>query len=95
MGIGGSIFLIAIGAILAFAVDAQFSGIDINVVGWVLMVAGLIGLAITVWYLNSRRRPVVAQPVVTQQQVPPAQGQVVDEYRQVRRTDPPPPPYGS
>ena len=36
MGIGGSIFLLALGAILAFAVNAQFSGIDINVVGYVL-----------------------------------------------------------
>jgi hypothetical protein len=43
MGIGGSIFLIALGAILAFAVNAHFSGIDINVVGYVLMLAGLVG----------------------------------------------------
>ena len=92
MGIGGSIFLLAVGAILAFAVDAQFSGIDINVVGWVLMIVGLIGLGITVWYLNSRRRT-----VVTQQRVVPtaAPGEVVDEYRQVRRQDPPPPTYGA
>ncbi len=48
MGIGGSIFLLALGAILAFAVDAQFSGIDINTVGYVLMAAGLIGLVITI-----------------------------------------------
>ena len=34
MGIGGSIFLLALGAILAFAVNADISGLDINVVGW-------------------------------------------------------------
>jgi len=94
MGIGGSIFLLALGAILAFAVNADISGIDINVVGYVLMLAGLIGLIITVWYWNSRRRTVVEQhqPVIRND------GQVVDEYRTVRRThqDPPPPPtYGS
>lgn len=96
MGIGGSIFLFALGAILAFAVTANFSGIDINVVGYVLMLAGLIGLLVTVWYWNSRRRRTVIeqrQPVIR------SDGQVVDEYRTVRRTrqEPPPPPptYGS
>jgi uncharacterized protein (DUF58 family) len=93
MGIGGSIFLLALGAILAFAVNAQVSGIDINVVGYVLMLAGLVGLIVTIWFWNSRRRTVVEQtrPVVRNE------GQVVDEYRTVRRRqDPPPPPtYGS
>jgi len=45
MGIGVSIFLLALGAILAFAVDFQASGIDINTVGVILMVVGAIGLA--------------------------------------------------
>ena len=96
MGIGGSIFLLALGAILAFAVNANFSGIDINVVGYVLMLAGLIGLLVTVWYWNSRRRSTVVErrePVIR------SDGRVVDEYRTVRRTrrEPPPPPptYGS
>ncbi len=91
MGIGGSIFLLALGAILAFAVNAEFSGIDINVVGYVLMLAGLIGLVVTIWFWNSRRRTVVteARPVMR------SDGQVVEEYRTVRREDPPPPTYGS
>jgi hypothetical protein len=91
MGIGGSIFLLALGAILAFAVNADISGLDINVVGYVLMLAGLVGLIITVWYWNSRRRTVVEQrqPVVRND------GQMVEEVRTVRREDPPPPPtYG-
>ncbi|HEY8471856.1 MAG TPA: DUF6458 family protein [Natronosporangium sp.] len=56
MGIGVSIFLIAVGAILAFAVDFQLWWLDINVAGWVLMVVGVVGLILTmvVW---SRRRP--------------------------------------
>ncbi|HUP86677.1 MAG TPA: DUF6458 family protein [Acidimicrobiales bacterium] len=45
MGIGVSIFLLALGAILAFAVDVTTSGIDINTVGVILMVVGAIGLA--------------------------------------------------
>ena len=40
VGIGGSIFLIAVGAILAFAVHASLGFVSIQVVGWVLMVAG-------------------------------------------------------
>ena len=91
MGIGGSIFLLALGAILAFAVNAQVSGIDINVVGYVLMLAGLVGLIVTIWFWNSRRRTVVqeSRPVMR------SDGQVVEEYRTVRREDPPPPTYGS
>lgn len=55
MGIGASIFLIAVGAILAFAVDYQLWWLDINVAGWVLMVAGALGLLLTL-LLWSRRR---------------------------------------
>jgi hypothetical protein len=94
MGIGGSIFLLALGAILAFAVNAHVSGIDINVVGYVLMLAGLIGLIITLWYWNSRRR----STVVSQSQSRPVvrgDGGYVNEYRETRRDDvPPPPPPG-
>jgi hypothetical protein len=93
MGIGGSIFLIALGAILAFAVNAHISGVDINVVGYVLMLAGLVGLLITLWYWNSRRRSTV---VSQSQSRPVARGDgYVDEYRETRRDDvPPPPPPG-
>ncbi len=44
MGIGASIFLLALGAILAFAVDVQTNGFNINTIGIILMVAGAIGL---------------------------------------------------
>jgi hypothetical protein len=96
MGIGGSIFLLAVGAILAFAVNADISGIDINIIGWILMAAGLVGLVITLWYWNSRRRTVVtrqsSQPVAGSPAQPNAQ---YNEYRETRREDvPPPPPPG-
>ena len=44
MGIGVSVFLLAVGAILAFAVDVSTQGIDLNAVGVILMIVGLIGL---------------------------------------------------
>jgi hypothetical protein len=47
MGIGVSIFLFALGAILTFAVQADIQGLDINVVGIILMVSGAIGLLLT------------------------------------------------
>lgn len=65
MGIGGSILLLAVGAILAFAVDARLGWLDINVVGWVLMAAGFIGLALTVYFWRARRQIVSREPVDT------------------------------
>jgi hypothetical protein len=57
MGIGASIFLIAVGAILAFAIEYDVSGLDISVVGWILMVVGALGLVVTmvIWAPRSRQ----------------------------------------
>ena len=52
MGIGVSIFLIAVGAILAFAVNVTASGLDLNTVGVILMIVGVIGLATSMLILN-------------------------------------------
>ena len=51
MGIGSSIALIAVGAILAFAVEFDIAGLDINTVGVILMLAGVVGaiLSLTIW----------------------------------------------
>ena len=46
MGIGMSVFLLAVGGILAFGVSDRLSGVDLTVVGYVLMGAGAIGLAV-------------------------------------------------
>jgi uncharacterized membrane protein len=48
MSIGTSIFLIAVGAILKFAVTATVSGIELATVGVILMVVGAVGLLISV-----------------------------------------------
>lgn len=70
MGIGGSIFLIAIGAIIAFGVNVQLGWLDLSVVGWVLMLAGFVGLILTLYWWNTRRREVAAdQPVNVERQV--------------------------
>ncbi len=92
MGIGGSIFLIALGAIFAFAVEANLGWLDLAVVGWVLMLAGVAGLLVTLYFWNSRRRTVVTRPVreqrVVADPVVPTQDRVVQEYREVRRPGP-------
>jgi uncharacterized membrane protein YhhN len=66
MGIGVSIFMIAVGAILAFAVNTSVSGLDIAVVGYILMIVGIVGLAMTVFILGPRRT---------------ARGEIVEERR--------------
>jgi hypothetical protein len=62
---GTSLFLIAVGAILYFAVDAKISGLDISTVGIILMVVGVVGLLISLVFLRGRRTEVVEErPVV-------------------------------
>jgi hypothetical protein len=56
MGIGTSLFLIAVGAILYFAVDASISGLEITTVGVILMVIGVVGLLISLFLIASTRR---------------------------------------
>jgi Domain of unknown function (DUF6458) len=55
MTIGTSIFLIAVGAILKYAVTATVAGIDIQTVGVILMVAGVVGLVIGIFMMVSAR----------------------------------------
>ncbi|MGS2614414.1 DUF6458 family protein [Micromonospora sp. LZ34] len=78
MGIGTSIFLIAVGAILTFALDASVGGIDLDVVGWILMAAGVLGLIMTtlIW---GRRRQVVS----TTEPVEPVEYRRVEERRDI------------
>jgi hypothetical protein len=49
MTVGASLFTIALGAILKFAVTADVDGINLTTVGVILMVVGAIGLAVSVW----------------------------------------------
>lgn len=52
MGIGISVFLIAVGAILAFATHVTASGVDLTTIGYILMVVGAIGLLVALAVLN-------------------------------------------
>jgi hypothetical protein len=90
MGIGASIFLIAVGAILAFAVHVTASGLDLNTIGVILMIVGAIGLATSLlvlnggagrWYGGGRRTTVVEDAYVDED---PA---LVSRRRVVRRRD--------
>jgi hypothetical protein len=53
MGLGVSLFLIAVGAILAFAVNATVSGVDIHTVGWILMIVGAVGILLSLLFWSS------------------------------------------
>ena len=57
MGIGVGIFLIIVGAILTFALQVTVAGVDLRVVGWILMLAGVAGLVLFVYFWSRRRAP--------------------------------------
>ena len=67
MGIGVSIFLVAVGAILAFAVEMETEGIDLNTVGTILMIVGVIGALFSMMFWstwggwNNRRDDIVVE----------------------------------
>ncbi|MGH3660441.1 MAG: DUF6458 family protein [Micromonosporaceae bacterium] len=94
MGIGASIFLIALGAIVAFGVEFSLGWLDLNVVGFVLMLAGITGLAVTFNFWNRRRN---AQQVVEERHYyggratpPPDRGETVHRRETVQRRGSPP-----
>lgn len=64
-GLGGCIGLIVVGAILAFATDWEMESVNLDLVGLIMMAAGLIGLAVYTSVLK-RRRAMGALPVVEQ-----------------------------
>ena len=94
MSIGAGILLIAIGAILTFAVDWTLGGVDLDIVGWVLMVAGLAGVLITLFLSRRRGTRVVEQEVRPGTRVVERPGERVVERRTQVYDDPnsPPPP---
>ena len=55
MTIGTSLFLIAAGAILKFAVTDTVSGVDLQAVGVILMIVGVVGLLLSILYLTTLR----------------------------------------
>ncbi len=62
MSFGFSLFLIAVGAILAFAVHLHVRGVELDVVGYILMAVGAIGLVYSAILYNRRRNLVAEVP---------------------------------
>jgi hypothetical protein len=66
MGLGVGILLAAVGAVLAFAVSATVSGVNIHAIGWILLIVGIAGILLSMifwsswagpgYWSNSRRR---------------------------------------
>lgn len=88
MGIGVSLLLIAAGAILTFALDVTVSGVDLDIVGWILMAVGVVGLIITI-AMMSRARTTTTQRTISDPNR--GGGPVIDEQR--TRDEGGPPPY--
>jgi hypothetical protein len=64
--IGFSVFMMAVGAVLTFAVKASAKGVNIHTVGVILMIAGAIGLIVTLTVFAPRRRTNVVHERVVQ-----------------------------
>lgn len=101
MAIGSGIFLIAVGAILAFALNESVDAIDLGLVGWILMAAGALGIIISL-ALSGRKRTTVteshaeaAPQAGTTQPAPqagtaPQQSHVTERREETGGTTPPP-----
>ena len=57
MGLGVGIFLAAVGAVLAFAVNATVSGVNIHAIGWILLIVGIIGVVLSMIFWSSWAGP--------------------------------------
>lgn len=75
MGLGTSLFLIAVGAVLRYAVNVSTHGFNIHTVGVILMIVGAVGLLISLLWMTMLRDRRVARPArggYVERDVPPA-----------------------
>ena len=84
MGYGLGVFLVAIGLILALAVQDAVDAIDLTMIGWILAAAGVLVVALTAVQANSRRS------VSTTATTTHSDGSQTTEQRTTERQDPPP-----
>jgi cytochrome c oxidase subunit IV len=82
MTIAGSIFLMTVGAILYFATNFRVSGVEVDTIGLILMIAGAAGLIIGLFLSSMWTRRGGREVLVDRREAP-----VVEERRE------PPPPY--
>jgi uncharacterized membrane protein len=71
VGIGTSIFMIAVGAILYFAVNVDISGLELSTIGLILMILGIVGLVISLFMVSSasRRGVTTDRPIARERDV--------------------------
>ncbi|MDQ3384720.1 MAG: DUF6458 family protein [Actinomycetota bacterium] len=67
MGIGVSVFLLAVGAILAFAIDVSADGVNLETVGVILMIAGAIGLLVSLVMTSQMTRRRSGETIVREE----------------------------
>jgi predicted membrane channel-forming protein YqfA (hemolysin III family) len=77
MGIGSGIFVFVVGAILAFAVTVQIAWIDLRLVGYILMGAGVVIFVLSLIFTLRRR----GSTVTTRNGVDPSTGERIEERR--------------
>ncbi len=97
MGFAVSLVVIAAGAILTWAVTADAEGIDVNAIGVILLIVGLVGLVLSMIFWSSwggfhRRSTYVEGAPVRRAVVPPRRRTVVEEDDVVEPGPPSPPP---
>ena len=57
MGFGVSLILIAVGLILALAINTDYSAVDIHLIGWIVAIIGVVGLVLSMIFWNSWAGP--------------------------------------
>jgi hypothetical protein len=57
MGFGVSLILIAVGLILALAINTDYSAVDIHTIGWIVTIVGAVGLVLSMVFWNSWAGP--------------------------------------
>ena len=82
MSLGSGIVLFIIGAILAFAVNIQVDWVDLHLIGYILMIAGVVGIILGIVLITRRRTSVST----TRSAVDPASGEAVT--RRTSESDP-------
>jgi sulfite exporter TauE/SafE len=73
MGLGTSLFLIAVGAVLPFAISVSAHSFNIHTIGVILMVVGGVGLLLSLLWMTTHRDRPAAHPEYVERDVPPAE----------------------
>ena len=85
MGYGFGIFLIALGLIFVFALEVDIPGVGQEALGWILVAAGVLLVALTAFQMNARRRSATVQTTTH------ADGSQTVQQRRTDQDNPPPP----